>query len=59
MMKNVKTGFVLILLMLCPILVSAESEPVVNPAVYQQAVHKPVSAVYDTLYKKRLMQMLF
>ncbi len=37
--------------MLCPILVNAESEPVVNPAVYQQTVNKPVSVVYDKLYK--------
>lgn len=51
MMKTVKSRFVLILLMLSPIFVSAESNMLVNPAVYQLTVNKPVSAVYDKLYK--------
>ena len=50
-MKILRNWFVLVVLMQCWSSVYAGDAQNVNSAVYQQTVNKPVSAVYDKLYK--------
>ena len=50
-MGKFKSWFVLLMFMLCSISVFADDKQADNSAVYQQTVNKPVSVVYDKLYK--------